>query len=73
MNGQYQKTPDTGGTIPEERKQQLLVLLVQMIQQSLTAEGTNKGSTTRTSLDRQMRMRQAQLALKRCACVEVRA
>lgn len=54
MNGQYQEIRGPERQIPEERKQYIIVLLVRMIHQRLTASSAaTKESATRKELERQ--------------------
>ncbi len=57
MNGQYQETPGARKPIPEERKQDIMVLLARMIQQRLTATDNSKETTTGKGLEPRMNLR----------------
>ncbi len=48
MKGQCQELPELRKNFPEQHKQQLLVLVGQMICQYLTTQETRKETTTKT-------------------------
>lgn len=59
MNGQFQETPGSGWTIPEERKHHIIVLLGRMIHHRLRDHNTKEETTTRTSREPSVRVRHA--------------
>lgn len=64
MNGPYQETPGTGRSIPEEHKQQIIVLLGQMIEHCLRATGTRGRSQGRKGFEPSAMMRHEVIDLK---------
>ncbi len=51
MNGQFQEIPATRISIPEEHKQQIIVVLGRMIDHRLTEADHTEGSPTRKVLE----------------------
>jgi hypothetical protein len=51
MNGQFRETPVAGMSIPEDRKQQIIVVLGQMMSHSLAE--TNSQGENQTRKDRE--------------------
>lgn len=70
MNGPCQEIPGTRRSIPEERKQQIIVLLGQMIEHCLRATGTRGRSQTRKGLELPAMMRHEVIELKSTSHVE---
>jgi hypothetical protein len=70
MNGAYQETPGTWRSIPEEHKQQIIVVLGQMIEHCLRATGTRGRSQTRKGPEPSAMMRHEVIELKRTSGME---
>lgn len=70
MNGQCQETPAISMNIPEDRKQQIIIVLGQMIGHSLTE--ANNQEEYRTSKDREhsVMMKHEAVHLKSLSCLK---
>jgi hypothetical protein len=65
MNGQFQKTPAAGMSIPEDRKQQIIVVLAQMMSHSLAETSSQGENQTRKDREHAGMMKHEAFALKR--------
>lgn len=70
MNGQCQKTPALSMSIPEDRKQQIIVVLGQMIAHSLTAASSQGEGQTRKDREHSEMMKHEAAALKSFSCLK---
>lgn len=70
MNGHYPESPETRWNIPENRKQHIIVLLGQMIEQSLTERNNSEGSPTRKGREHLVVMKHEAVQSKRTSRVE---
>jgi hypothetical protein len=62
MNGPYQEIRGPGRQIPEDRKQHIIVLLVRMIHQRLSASGIeNTESPARKELEHRRHLREERM------------
>ncbi len=64
MNGQFQETPAISMSIPEDRKQQIIVVLGQMIGHSLTDTNSQEEHQTSKDCEHSAMMKHERVALK---------
>ena len=70
MNGQYQKTLAIRMSIPEDRKQHIIVLLGQMIDHSLTEAGNREELPARKGLEHPVMLKRKAVQQKSASCLE---
>mgnify|MGYP003565507825 CR=1 FL=1 len=70
MNGQFQETLAVRMSIPEDRKQQIIVVLGQMMAHSLTETSSQGEDRTRKGREHSEMMKHKAFALKRLSCLK---